>query len=96
MAMRTNCLAACLPIVFAKGDAHMKAPKYASRLVNKEDGWMVGVCGRMHILTDNDLWADTFDAYALKHSQHHRNALKWAVEEYGEDNLKWVDLCESD
>lgn len=74
----------------------MKAPKYASKLVRKWDGSMVGVCGRMHVLTMNRLWADTFDAHTLKNSLHHQDALQWAIEECGENHLKWVALCDLD
>lgn len=72
----------------------MKAPKFESKLVNKVDGSMVGVCGRMFVLTDNQLWAETFNAFALKNSLHHKAALRWAIEECGEHNLKWVALCD--
>ena len=55
---------------------------------------MVGACGQMHVLTYNRNWADTFNAFALKNSLHHQDALRWAIEECGEHNLKWVALCD--
>lgn len=61
------------------------------KLVEPESGFYVGEVGRNFVLTPNPLWAIHFNAYALRNSVKHRQALSWAVSNYG-TNLKTEEL----
>lgn len=62
------------------------------KLVEPESGFYVGEVGQGFCLVANPLWAIHFNAHALKHSIKHRQALAWAVSEYG-TNLKQEELA---